>query len=462
MIDLSVEDDDSAEDQQNKASLNLQGTELDKKMASTTNSGVINPPSGWILCQRWISDAICTSRSGAVDHKEVLHTEASGPTFLRLRGRALEGRFPDHIGRLLNPLLRGNLVRLEANSLMQEKNLPTGASIPVSLTVFLPDPRSFFEVFGESSTMAESSRNTFFDKNTKGKASKRKASSLEQAAWDLLQWAQHGDVSDFSADSRALQDTDNNEDGKIEELDEKEFEDMSEDQTSVKAREWSESLTSAEISSRLPECEDPVGLKGVQLRPYQRQALEWMRRREVDRLNRAEQEEQLAFLAELSQANRSSNSPVSATTTQDVVCDCGAVQVSSGAQQRAKTCDGETNPTTHPLWQRRFLTDPDRKDLIVFFVNEFMGIASHKPVSPPSPCSGGILADAMGLGVCRWQMNNCKGVLIASLIISSFLSNTENSHAVRVNFACETGTGESFPFGDLSGCQAFALVTMGR
>eukprot|EP00977_Amphora_coffeiformis_P001266 scaffold261_cov170-Amphora_coffeaeformis.AAC.14 len=406
-IDLSLDEDDdnNAENKHNEASL-LRKTANNYKVAASNsiNKEATNPPGDWLLCQRWISDAICTSRSGAMDHKEVLHTEASGPTFLRLRGRALEGRFPDHIGRLLNPLLRENLVKLEAHSLMQEKNLPTGASIPVSLSVYLPDPRSFFEVFSDTSTMAQSSKNMFFENKNKGRPPKHKASNLEQAAWDLLQWAQNGDVPDFSTERRALQDSNVDSEGKEEELDEKDFEDSSEEETSDKAKEWSASLTSAERTSRLPECDDPVGLRDVQLRPYQRQALEWMRRREVDTQTREEQEEQLALLTELSRTNQASNCSPSHTASQDILCDCGPVQASSEARERAMTCDGEVNPASHPLWQRRFLTDPDRKELIVFFVNEFMGIASHRPASPPKPCSGGILADAMGLGVSRQKM----------------------------------------------------------
>ena len=405
-IDLSLDDDDddddnNSENKHNKATSSPPRTTKNSKLAaSSAVHKITNPCGDWLLCQRWISDAICTSRSGSMEHNEILHTEASGPTFLRLRGRALEGRFPDHVGRLLNPLLRENFVRLEAHSLMQENNLPTGASIPVSLSVYLPDPRRFFEVFSDTSTMAQSSKNMFLENKNKGKLSKQRVSNLEQAAWDLLQWAQNGDVPDFNAERNALQDSNlESEDGKEEELDENDFEESAEEEESEKAKEWSASLSSAERSARLPECGDPIGLKDVQLRPYQRQALEWMRHREVDTQTREEQEEQLELLTELSRMNQTSKLSPIHTMSQDIICDCGPVQASSRAQERAKTCDGEINPPTHPLWQRRFLTDSNRKELIVFFVNEFMGIASHQPASPPTPCSGGILADAMGLGV---------------------------------------------------------------
>lgn len=425
-IDLCLSDDDyddndekNAENQRNKATpisgqkkkTNAgQSKVLPIKNGATKATASVAVKGRWLLCQRWISDAICTSRRGAMIHNEIFATEASGETFLRLRGRHLEGRFPDHIGRLLNPLLREDLVQLEAHSLMQEKNLPIGASIPVSLNVYLPDPVRFFEVFQNDSSMAVESSITMLWNMKKGKTTERKGQHLlERAAFDLLQWAHYGDVPDFSANATA----DEPEEGeaKGEELDEDDFEKEAEGESTEMAKQWSESVTSAaDKTAHLSECEQPPGLKEVELRPYQKQALAWMHRREVESWSRQEQDEQLALLAELSRISckRTVSLSLSDPTTDDIVCECGPVQVSYRAREQAKTCNGETNPVGHPLWQRRFLTDPERENVICFFVNEFMGVASHRPACPPQPCSGGILADSMGLG---------KTVMLLSLIL---------------------------------------------
>lgn len=393
-IDLSLDDDD--DDQENHQNKALSNSKSDQKVKSNIPSTFVAHPiaaDSWLLCQRWISDAICTSRCGAMDYKEEFSLEASGPTFLRFRGRSLEGRFPDHIGRLLNPLFRENLLQLRAHSLMEERQLPTGASIPVSLSIYLPDPLRFFEVFPDSLSVMNASTNMFWDSKAKGKQSKRKGSSLEQAAFDLLQWAQYGDVPDFTKNESTATD----DEPKSEELNEDDFEKASEEKTSELAKEWSESVAQSDKVSALPECDDTKGFKNVDLRPYQKQALYWMRQREVEGESRDEQEEQLKLLAELARSKRSSsNSILPSNATEDIVCECGPVQVSDRASNRAQTCDGVTNPVSHPLWERRFLTDATKKRLICFFVNEFMGIASHQPPAPPKPCSGGVLADEMG------------------------------------------------------------------
>ena len=403
MIDLSVDENEETETKPSSTPMTKLASKSDASIETPAASTMLTSAEGWLLCQRWISDAICTSRNGAMNYQECFQLEASGPTSLRLRGRALQARFPEHIGRLMNPLLRENLVSLEAQSLMQESKLPTGASIPISLRVCLPDPRKFFQVFRSAGT--ETANILFWEKSQDQTKSSRKAPpSLEQAAFDLLQWAHYGDVPDFQAQAAASTTASSSSDKeeKVEELDENDFETASVDESNQMAKEWSESLTSAERTAQLPECEEPTGFKNVQLRPYQKQALQWMRQREVGELTRGEVEEQLALLAEMSSATKK---PATASTTTtgskgiDIECECGPVLASEKAQMRAQTCDGQVDPVSHPLWQRRFMTDAKREKLICFFVNEFMGIASHLPPAPPKPCSGGILADAMGLGV---------------------------------------------------------------
>ena len=97
--------------------------------------------SSWLLCQRWISNGTCTQRSGSVDYKEILEVEHSrdGPPMLRFRGRRVVGQFPKHISYMIVPLLRINtpgstpMVVLQAEALMEERNLNIGSDVAFSL-----------------------------------------------------------------------------------------------------------------------------------------------------------------------------------------------------------------------------------------------------------------------------------------------------------------------------------------
>ena len=97
--------------------------------------------SSWLLCQRWISNGTCTQRSGSVDYKEILEVEHSrdGPPMLRFRGRRVVGQVPKHICYMIVPLLRINtpgstpMVVLQAEALMEERNLNIGSDVAFSL-----------------------------------------------------------------------------------------------------------------------------------------------------------------------------------------------------------------------------------------------------------------------------------------------------------------------------------------
>jgi SNF2 family DNA or RNA helicase len=407
IVDLSMLDDEAEEeDGKVPASRVATGASPQTTPQMTSSSSAPNTDDMWLLCQRWISNAVCTSRRGGMDYQERLATEASGPSLIRLQGRSLEGRFPEHIGRLLNPLVRQGWVHLEAHSLLQEAHVPMGGALPVSLSVYLPHPRAFFDVFAEAASAVPSSAARMYweSKAPTSKAQRGSVGSLARAAFLLLQWAQYGDVPDFGAEAKAAEanDSTSNPDAPEDpvELEEDAFEDAAEDETTAQAREWAQSVTPDNWSARLPEAEDPAGFEHVELRSYQRQALHWMRQREVQGETRPEQEEQLALLTELARPAKQVTAPnfSSHFASQDIVCECGPVQVSDRAREKAMTCEGETNPLSHPLWQRRFLTDATKQKTLCFFVNELMGVASHQPPTPPQFCSGGILADAMGLG----------------------------------------------------------------
>ena len=181
---------------------------------------------------------------------------------------------------------------------------------------------------------------------------------------------------------------------------------------------WAEDVVRAASKDPLAgvsEMPDPVGLS-VSLRPYQRQALCWMWKRETDPENRVVVEKELQFLSELAR-NKASNSLSFVNSiyrqeqqTAEVSCECGPVLVSAAGAAKSTTIDGDVNPVTHPLWQRRFLACDGETASVTFYVNELLGVASSKSPSPPRQCAGGIQADAMGLG---------KTVMLLALILKS-------------------------------------------
>lgn len=99
-------------------------------------------PSSWLLCKRWVSNGTCTQRNGSVDHKERLlleHAE-TGPPMVRFRGNRIQGQFPKHLSHMLVPLLRHSnsssttpIVLLQAEALMEDRNLPVGADVAFSV-----------------------------------------------------------------------------------------------------------------------------------------------------------------------------------------------------------------------------------------------------------------------------------------------------------------------------------------
>jgi hypothetical protein len=127
--------------------------------------------SAWgLLCQRWVSDGVNLQRNGSCNYQEGLlrvqdlvavtptvSTEAAAnatPTSnggtgaaagaaasrpvnhgsLRFRSSHIQGHFPRYLATMMSPLLRANLIRLEAVALIvEERNLNIGAQVAFSL-----------------------------------------------------------------------------------------------------------------------------------------------------------------------------------------------------------------------------------------------------------------------------------------------------------------------------------------
>jgi hypothetical protein len=366
--------------------------------ASSTTAGSDDSSSsgsgGWLLCQRWLSDAVCTVRSGRIQYQEVLTiehaymssnnnnnnssknaktaTESSSSsssaaavkdapfvTSIRFRGtkHGVMGRLPDNIATLLSPLLRHDnaMLHMHAQALMEMTNLVTGSEIPISVSIYILKPVPFFQQFEappqdsmQSSSTKCSTGTQFWEmqklwassaaaaaasNNLQRGKRRRRMPLVQQAAFDLLQWAENGDVPDFVKDvaaaadpscddektnkaattascgfasggvspAAASTDTSNGdgdepdeeddeeeeEAGNLIELSEADF-DNDDDATAKSAtaapplpKDWGAGSDNA--AALLPEApDDPVGFKdGIRLcRPYQSQALYWMMQRE--------------------------------------------------------------------------------------------------------------------------------------------------------------------------------------
>lgn len=326
-----------------------------------------------------------------------------------------------------------NLIELKAEALMEDCNMPMGAEVPLVLTVSVTAPRDFFALFEQDEKSTKSSQ-YFANRNNNSNNDSKRASlskmTVIEAAFAFLQWAEYGKLPEMPEFSATAAKTSGDDDGKnhIEDddvlLKEEDF--AAEEGSDVAEQpEWAKSVNNAETDNKdnnkqpLPELDDPAGFDdAVVLRPYQRQALYWMMKREQEGESRSELESELALLSELA-SNQSggsgpgtswptaTNSNESSSQT-DIICDCGPVLVSEAGKKVAKTLDGEANPLNHPLWKPRYMAEHGMGGAILFYVNELLGIATCHPPAPPKQCSGGILADDMGLG---------KTVMLLALIL---------------------------------------------
>jgi hypothetical protein len=232
----------------------------------------------------------------------------------------------------------------------------------------------------------------FFHQGTSKKTTagnKKDELSPAEAAFRLVQWAEYGDdIPNYSKELEGEGDDEEEEKGAM--VDSAHGEDGQVEGES-NATDDALGLTGVAV---LGEAVDPPGLtEGISLRPYQRQALFFLDQRETIGSDRDQVEEQLGLLRELSEMTKSAqslpDSPRGQKVGAPVSCDCGPVRVLQ--PDATKTLDGDVNPVNHPLWKRRYLAAPSLDKGYVFYVNELLGVALHRPPPPPTPCSGGIL-----------------------------------------------------------------------
>jgi SNF2 family DNA or RNA helicase len=432
-------------------------------------------PALLLLCRRWISDAVCTYRDAATHHGEPLELETQGNSSaaaamgVRFRGCRIQGRLPHLLGRVLAPLMQGHYVRVTAQTLMADDHIAIGTDVPMALEVVLVDPTRFWTLFSTDSGSTEQQEPRHWTSSmTKGK--KKHRGTIAEAAWELLQWAEYGDqhaaqwmkdggekgqepaVDPTAPAATALEEEDDDDDEALvagELLGETDFDQDPQagldDERSRDAILLEKELAGGDEPAKaeaapsannnwmqhLPEMDDPSGLL-VSLRPYQRQALYWMAQRESGLATESATTD-LETLAEVSSygAKKRPGAWSLGRTSPGISCECGPVLVEGDAVQQCQLLTND-NPqgavtTLHPLWSRRYLAKPDLSQAYCFFVNEFSGSATVNRPAAPSPCSGGILADAMGLG---------KTVMLLALILNAQLQKRESMSLVESKRFC--------------------------
>eukprot|EP00980_Cylindrotheca_fusiformis_P027844 scaffold22560_cov135-Cylindrotheca_fusiformis.AAC.55 len=340
------------------------------------------PSSDWLLCERWVSDGVCTERYGSLQYQEQLQIEATAEhKMVRFRASRMQGQFPKKLSVFLAILVQSNVIRLSARALMEERCLAMGAHVPFSLSVWIPNPLRFFSLLEEDPHSSMESTQKFFPVRKKQSL----ATAEAKAAFALLQWAQYGDTHDFEGENKKEDGVDSDSDN--EQLLEEE----------AAAHDVSEELV---LESTKPiecrEADEPQHLHCT-LRPYQKEALWWMTQREREEENEASMQQQLQVLRDLTSSGR----PTIPTSNnhEAIQCDCGPVLVKDEMGAIPAVVDNGTRThLNHPLWERRYICTADRTEARCFYVQPLFGVALPYPPAPPRPCRGGLLCDAMGLG----------------------------------------------------------------
>ncbi len=267
----------------------------------------------------------------------------------------------------------------------------------------MPDPATFLALLDpiNQTTYSASSMKLFVGKSPAKKHAGQ--TELQQAAFRLLQWAQHGETFDFEAPPKS---------GTSDESGDELLEDNEDyNPADEEANQKAPDLVPVETTVELQEMNAPANFK-VQLRPYQQQALWWMTQREAQEELDESSRQQLELLEELLESSPAS---IFSSVSTPIQCDCGPVQVDTTCSPAPPVVDNGANPDLkHPLWERRYLTDgPTQTKAVSFYVQPLFCAAMASPPPPPRPCRGGILADSMGLG---------KTVMLLALIQSSLNS----------------------------------------
>ncbi|KAL3904003.1 MAG: hypothetical protein SGARI_005126, partial [Bacillariaceae sp.] len=341
----------------------------------------------------------------------------------------MQGSFPKHLAAVLVPLLQSSLIQIEAKALLEERNMNIGAHVAMEISVWILNPLEFFAVFTDANNKSSSSysKQFFGSSNSNTNASGKKVQTnmtLCEAAFSLLEWAQHGQpleelIQNYGKESDTSCDTDD---------EEHIVEDENATTVEEEMPEWAQDVVNQNRSDG--ERDTPKGMRGVELRPYQKEALHWMTKREED-ASQEMQTHQLELLQELAQSG-SNEKPAAPSDTHfvdpsqpPIHCECGPVKVDPDrmnsptvaslpvgyfVDQMEDLSDSSSHTDellAHPLWERRFLCNASKTQAISFFVQPFFRKASAAPPAPPTSCRGGILADAMGLG---------KTVMLLSLV----------------------------------------------
>lgn len=278
----------------------------------------------------------------------------------------------------------------------------------------MPNPKQFFDLFDKVRHIPSAAASQFFQKKKDHAFQNRAQKSVRahEAAFALLQWAQEGEKYIFpeappidgDANGEALNGVGSSSDDEDE--DENNVDNIVATVENEETPEWARSIAAATDDAVLPEFDAAkitTLLKNVELRPYQRQALNWMMQRELPPSESSQEDiqKQLKLLVELSASSSCAATNIESLRPEniDVHCECGPVVVSPRAALSSRSILGDDHDdasiATHPLWQRRYLASYDRTQTMSFFVQPLFETGSAVPPQPPLPCRGGILADSM-------------------------------------------------------------------
>ena len=396
-------------------------------------------------------------------------TNKNNDNSLRFRSgtRRIEGSFPRYLSLILGPLLRNRLVIIKATTLMEERRLNIGSQVAFSLSVWI-DPIEFFAIFDDDNNNSNNNSNNNNNDGKTTSTSERDSSkaigasyskqfvasaaysgdngantnrggldnndcnnnNCREAAFLLLQWAQHGKPevqNDNNANKQAVLGSGLGDDDDDDDDDDENEEDVDMTKSLVHKSaldelaaipDWAQGVLSTERNETTGITNDndddentmdtPSGFKdGVQLRPYQKQALYWMTQRE--KKVGSGRSELIQLLKELAGVTKpiggGDDDEVTVLDTQKTICcDCGPVQVDTNRVEAPSVAAFANNMSTslaahhHPLWEQRFLCNDQQKKALSFFVQPCFRNAAAAPPPPPAPARGGILADSMGLG----------------------------------------------------------------
>ena len=241
-------------------------------------------------------------------------------------------------------------------------------------SVTLARPQEFFGLFASSNTTKKSQK-FWISKSVK----KVENCNATESAFNLLQWAEYGDVPAVlsSGASEKKHDDDGDEDDSGADKEIMDETDFAAETVTDPSKEHPMDMFRSDVT--VEETPDPLGLQnGVVLRPYQRQALSWMMKREDENPPSGDQVFDLQLLSEVAGARELFVSKPSQHTDlyrlPEISCDCGPVRVSEEGARQAK-CLGQRNsptakdPVQHPLWKRRFLATEGMESVVSFYVS---------------------------------------------------------------------------------------------